>query len=187
MFRCWVPPKNANNERRIEILHVGLNQIRGNRLSENHHIWEELAGDIQNHPENLYTLSQEFSDDRVRRLADHICLGNELYPAAIRSHLAKRIADPAEATLALAIRQIEFALYIELARRSRADRRKVKVYKRQNRVLRGTGFQLIEQSRGLFAFEQRMAAELHAVVFNGFSFNLPASSLKPLSLSSLSS
>jgi hypothetical protein len=150
-----------------------LNQIRGYRVSDNHHIWEELAGDIQNQPENLYTLSQEFSDDRVRRLADHICSGNELYPSAIRSKLAKLIADPAESPLSLAIRQIEFALYIELARRSRADRRKVKIYKRQNRVLRGTGFQLIEQSRGLFAFEQRMATELHAVVFNGFSFNLP--------------
>ena len=74
----------------------------------------------------------------------------------------------------VAIRQIEFALYIELARRSRADRRKVRVYKRQNRPLSGTGFQLIEQSRGFFAFEERMAAELHAIVFNGFSFNLPA-------------
>lgn len=143
-------------------------------MSENYAIWEELVGDILHHPEKLYALSQDLSEDRVRLLADHICLGNELYTKAQRDMLSELMANAAEETLRVAIRQIEFALYIELARRSRADRRKVRVYKRQNRPLSGTGFQLIEQSRGFFAFEERMAAELHAIVFNGFSFNLPA-------------
>ena len=144
-------------------------------------VWEEIVGDVVSQPERLYSLSQDLSDDRLRRIADHICLGNELYTPTLRRRLENLIGQDGTALIRNAIRQIEFSLYIELARRSRLDRRRVKVLVRDPKAsLHGTGFSLIDRGNGLFAQDRELADELHAVVFNGFSFNLPAATPRPV-------
>ena len=144
-------------------------------------VWEEIVGDVVSQPERLYSLSQDLSDDRLRRIADHICLGTELYTPTLRRRLENLMGQDGTALIRNAIRQIEFSLYIELARRSRMDRRRVKVLVRDQKApLRGTGFSLIDRGNGLFAQDRDLADELHAVVFNGFSFNLPAAAPRPV-------
>lgn len=144
-------------------------------------VWEEIIGDVVSQPERLYSLSQELSDDRLRRIADHICLGNELYTPTLRSRLENLMDQDGTSLIRNAIRQIEFSLYVELARRSRPDRRRVKILLRDQKAnLRGTGFRLIDRGNGLFAQDRELADELHAVVFNGFSLNRPRVMRRPV-------